>query len=530
MRIIYISTILILFSLGSYAQNFKKLIDINKDGVEDFTRSSVVYDDHLYFISWSRDTITNASDFLLLKYDLQGNILDQSAIATSFNTGFESLIVVDSILYFSDAPLVASDTSNYNLWKIDPVSLDVMDRGSYIIGPPSDGIVQKGITRYKDWILLYGGNLETPNSEGIILFVDKETLELDTTMSFINPGLQYGSVLDCQEVDGLLRVMRSNGYQDQFIIEDFNEDLESVSSFEMTFLSHGDNSGEWGTLLSQSSYIGLRKNGNILIGTTDFEKYTFYHYDYNGRLLHRFEKDREILSSFDLLRFLDNDDGGLTVFGSATVTIHEREPISVDSFFTIPSEERKLITAPYIFKLNDRHEIEFDNLYIQLDPSDSNDFNSFVTMHELDDGSYIGLGSGNSTHYEADPGDLPSNRRSKRGEVLMMRVSADGCFVEGECIMTPNSWIGLTDVSEIIEEDQLVTIFPIPANDVINVESESRINSIKIVSIDGRVMESRIINEYRAQIDVSNLYPGIYFTIVRLKGTDKLLVKKITRQ
>lgn len=527
MRILIIAILLILYALGSYAQNFKKLIDINTDGVDDYTRSSVVYNDHLYFISWSRDTITNASDFLLLKSDLQGNIIDQRAIATSFNTGFESLIVVDSVLYFSDAPLVASDTSNYNLWKIDPGSLDVIDKGSYVVGPPSDGVVQDGITAYRDWILLYGDNLENPNSEGIILFVDRETLELDTTISFINPGLQYGSVLDCQEVDGVLRVMRSNGYQDQFIIEDYNEDLESISSFEMTYLSHGDDSGDWGSLLNQQSYIGLRKNGNILIGTSDNERFTFYLYDYNGRLLHRFEKDREIMSSFDLLRFLDNDDGSLTVFGRASVMIYESEPIRIDSFFTIPSDERQGLTAPYIFKLNDNQEIEFDNLYLQLDAADLNDFDTFVTLHELDDGSFLGLGSGNSTQYEERPF---VNAWNKRGEVLMMRVSADGCYDQDDCVTTANNWHVLTDVSDIEEENHLVTIFPNPAYDVINIQSDNKINSIKIVSIEGRILESLTINGYTAEVNVNNLYPGIYFTIATFKGTDKIFVEKIIKQ
>jgi len=511
----------------SHAQPFKKIIDINNDNVEDYTKSSVVYDDHLYFVVRSKDTISGSSTMSIVKSDLQGNIVDQNAIESSINTGFNSLIVVDSLLYYSDAPKIASDTSSYNLFQIDPNNLNVINKKGFKIGPPSEGIVQDGITTYNDWILLYGDNLEFPKSEGIILFVDNVSLELDTTIYFSPGNLQYGSVIDCQQVDDNLRVLRSNGYQDEFIVEDFDENLESISSFEITSETHSEGLNGWGTILYPENSIEIRKNGNIILGTTETQAFAFYHYDYNGRLLHRFEKEILNYGGYRLIRYLENSEGGLTLYGQANIGIYQGIPVHRDSFFTTPREEIKAINCPFLLKLDHNQNIVFNNLFAQLDPGELNDFNAFLTVHQLDDGSYICLGSGSSEQYEEYPFD---SYWDKTGEVLMMRVSEDGCYDEEECFLTDNSWVSLTNTSETLEEDHFITLFPNPTNDYINVESEEIIETIRLMSIDGRLIDNKVVRDYNTQLGLSQLNPGIYFTIVTFRGIDKAVVRKVIKK
>jgi hypothetical protein len=67
---------------------------------------------------------------------------------------------------------------------------------------------------------------------------------------------------------------------------------------------------------------------------------------------------------------------------------------------------------------------------------------------------------------------------------------------------------------EFIIKNNTVTIYPNPANEILNIKSNSLIKSIEIITIQGQ----RIIsyNHSKEYIDVSNLQSGIYFAKIKV--------------
>jgi hypothetical protein len=60
-------------------------------------------------------------------------------------------------------------------------------------------------------------------------------------------------------------------------------------------------------------------------------------------------------------------------------------------------------------------------------------------------------------------------------------------------------------------DDFHASIYPNPANDFINVNSESPIHQVDIVNADGTLVESIKTNEMNVQIPLESLENGIYF-------------------
>ena len=73
----------------------------------------------------------------------------------------------------------------------------------------------------------------------------------------------------------------------------------------------------------------------------------------------------------------------------------------------------------------------------------------------------------------------------------------------------------------IVENDAVTaTIFPNPANDVLNFKLNGNASAISILSLDGKVISSQEVNQSNATVNVSNLVSGIYmYQITSANGT-----------
>jgi hypothetical protein len=69
-----------------------------------------------------------------------------------------------------------------------------------------------------------------------------------------------------------------------------------------------------------------------------------------------------------------------------------------------------------------------------------------------------------------------------------------------------------------------VSIFPNPANDVLNVVSDYTINNITLVNYVGQTVNTIPVNSNTYTINVSNYAPGMYF--VRLETTEGTVITK----
>ena len=78
--------------------------------------------------------------------------------------------------------------------------------------------------------------------------------------------------------------------------------------------------------------------------------------------------------------------------------------------------------------------------------------------------------------------------------------------------------INSLEEQDLISEEQTVSIYPNPANDVIylNLSEELSQNSEFIIyNIDGRLIKRYKINRSKLGIEVNNLLPGIYLFELR---------------
>lgn len=72
-----------------------------------------------------------------------------------------------------------------------------------------------------------------------------------------------------------------------------------------------------------------------------------------------------------------------------------------------------------------------------------------------------------------------------------------------------------------VDENAITTsVYPNPANDVLNINLSANATSVSIIGMDGKVISTEAINANTAAVNVSNLVAGVYFyEIVAENGT-----------
>ncbi len=100
--------------------------------------------------------------------------------------------------------------------------------------------------------------------------------------------------------------------------------------------------------------------------------------------------------------------------------------------------------------------------------------------------------------------------------IFLLKVDSDGNVV--------------LNTSVPIESSQL-TIFPNPAVDYLNIDSQSStdINLLEIRVINGAIVSSEIIQQHRTQIDIQDLTPGIYLATLKDRKGKTIGSKKFVK-
>ena len=62
----------------------------------------------------------------------------------------------------------------------------------------------------------------------------------------------------------------------------------------------------------------------------------------------------------------------------------------------------------------------------------------------------------------------------------------------------------------LVENEIISSIYPNPANDVLNIELKEIISTVSILSVDGKIISSQSVNDLSTSIDVQNLSTGLY--------------------
>lgn len=83
-----------------------------------------------------------------------------------------------------------------------------------------------------------------------------------------------------------------------------------------------------------------------------------------------------------------------------------------------------------------------------------------------------------------------------------------------------------SSVKDIAAIEDLVTIYPNPVSDIINIETSYSVEKIEIFNISGNKISEYIVNQAgcNIQLDVSDLYKGIYY--IRIQTSSKVITRK----
>jgi hypothetical protein len=65
--------------------------------------------------------------------------------------------------------------------------------------------------------------------------------------------------------------------------------------------------------------------------------------------------------------------------------------------------------------------------------------------------------------------------------------------------------------ASVVENAMNVNVYPNPAEDVLNISMELNGASVSVISMDGKVVASQVMNGTTATVDVANLVSGVYF-------------------
>ena len=77
-------------------------------------------------------------------------------------------------------------------------------------------------------------------------------------------------------------------------------------------------------------------------------------------------------------------------------------------------------------------------------------------------------------------------------------------------------------------ENSILSVYPNPAKNTINVAFDKPIDSVNVLGMDGRVFSQQIVTSKQAQINISNLPKGVY--ILRIKSGNTVEHKKFIKE
>lgn len=109
------------------------------------------------------------------------------------------------------------------------------------------------------------------------------------------------------------------------------------------------------------------------------------------------------------------------------------------------------------------------------------------------------------------PGESPDQIK-QRLQIGCEDISAQNPTHNGEIgAGRINAFLALNTVNSIDENEQVISLYPNPARDIVNVVTESEINSVQIYNFSGQLVKSeQFFSTKQVQITTTNLSEGIY--------------------
>jgi hypothetical protein len=126
-------------------------------------------------------------------------------------------------------------------------------------------------------------------------------------------------------------------------------------------------------------------------------------------------------------------------------------------------------------------------------------------------------------------GDVLTFRVYRNGDVIDLNVTFDeqmpntNVFAENGLSAIVDMKAGVASVTDLTA-DLNVNLYPNPAKDFVNIETNFEIRNLKVVNYVGQVVFDRNVDQISFQLNTSNFGPGMYF--VQIQTTDGVVVTR----
>jgi galactitol-specific phosphotransferase system IIB component len=150
-----------------------------------------------------------------------------------------------------------------------------------------------------------------------------------------------------------------------------------------------------------------------------------------------------------------------------------------------------------------------NTLYNEVFEIDPGDCYAFEIYDSYGDGICCGYGNGYYTLTDSDD----------------LEIFSGGDFGQSET--TEFNSVTATGISAI-DQGSALSIFPNPANDIVNIVSENKIENLTVSSLTGQILYSTVVNDSYTTINTSGFDAGVYFIKIETKGsvsTKRLVIK-----
>uniref|UniRef100_UPI003752D3EF T9SS type A sorting domain-containing protein n=1 Tax=Flavobacterium sp. TaxID=239 RepID=UPI003752D3EF len=78
------------------------------------------------------------------------------------------------------------------------------------------------------------------------------------------------------------------------------------------------------------------------------------------------------------------------------------------------------------------------------------------------------------------------------------------------------------------EKDNSISVYPNPANSIVNIKANSNLKSIELYDVQGRILQTKLVNVTNEIIDISEYSNGIYF--LKITSGDGVKVEQIVKE
>jgi hypothetical protein len=155
-----------------------------------------------------------------------------------------------------------------------------------------------------------------------------------------------------------------------------------------------------------------------------------------------------------------------------------------------------------------------------------------VQVDDLKSNVFLGVTADNSYTDETEgfvDGDLMTFKVYRNGEVIDATATFDlsmpntNIFSNVGISAIDGLKLSATSINEV-GSDLNVQLFPNPAKNYVNIQTNFEIKSVKVVNYVGQVVFDRAVDQMEIQINTSNFGSGMYF--VQIQSADGTVVTK----